>query len=98
MNEELIDSADIAVALRYDGNEAPRVTAKGRDELAQHIIHKAEEAGIPRYPEPELAPILAQVPLGDEVPEALYRAVAEVIAFAYIVSGKVPEDFRRETD
>ena len=91
-----IDLSDLAVALSYDGSNTPRITAKGRDELAQKIIESAEQAGVPRMPDPELASVLAQVPLGDEIPEALYRAVAEVIAFAYIVSGKLPPGFRPE--
>lgn len=86
-------STDIAVALSYDGRDAPRVTASGYDRVAQRILEVAEQAGVPHYPNPELAPVLAQVPIGDEIPEALYRAVAEVIAFAYLVAGKVPEGF-----
>lgn len=86
---------DIAVALSYDGRDAPRVTASGRDGVAKRILEVAEQAGVPQYPSPELAPVLAQVPIGDEIPEALYRAVAEVIAFAYLVAGKVPEGFEK---
>ncbi|MGD9171725.1 MAG: flagellar protein FhlB, partial [Candidatus Thiodiazotropha sp.] len=41
----------------------------------------------------ELAALLSQIPLGDEIPEALYRAVAEVIAFAYLLSGKRPPGY-----
>ena len=92
MTRDPLDSADIAVALRWDGRSTPRVTAKGEDELARRIIEAAEAAGVTRYPDPELAPVLAQIPLGDEIPENLYRAVAEVIAFAYWLSGKVPDD------
>ena len=80
----------LAVALRYDGTGAPRVTAKGRAELAERIVAAAREHGIPLQEEPALAAVLAQIPLGDEIPEALYRAVAEVIAFAYLLSGKWP--------
>jgi len=95
-DDSIIDLSDLAVALSYDGRNTPRITAKGRDELARKIIENAEQAGVPRMPDPELAAVLAQVPLGDEIPEALYRAVAEVIAFAYIVSGKLPPGFRPE--
>ena len=84
---------DIAVALRYDGERAPRVTAKGSELLAAQITRIAEENDVPLYPNPELATALVQIPLGEEVPEELYRAVAEVIAFAYLVAGKVPEGF-----
>lgn len=91
-----IDQSDIAVALSYRDGKTPKVTAKGRGAVAQSIIETAELAGVPRLPEPELAPVLAQIPLGEDIPEALYRAVAEVIAFAYIISGKIPEGFLRD--
>jgi flagellar biosynthesis protein len=87
------DLTDLAVALRYDGEGAPRVTAAGRQELAERIRQLAAEAGIPEYPEPELAEVLAQVPMGEEIPEALYLAVAQVIAFAFYVSGRTPPGF-----
>lgn len=79
----------IAVALRYDGRDAPRVTAKGEDELAATIRDIAREHGVPLYENPQLAVMLSQIELGEEIPESLYRAVAEVIAFAYLLSGRV---------
>lgn len=85
---------DIAVALHYDGATTPKVVAKGRDQVADNIIEAAERAGVPLYPDPELAMIMAQIPLGEDIPDNLYKAVAEVIAFAYILAGKVPEGFR----
>ena len=84
---------DVAVALRYDGRNAPKVTAKGERLLAQQMIEAAEQAGVPLYPDPELAVILSQIPLGEEIPDNLYKAIAEIIAFAYIIAGKVPEGF-----
>jgi len=86
-------TSDIAVALRYDGKNAPKVTAKGTGLSAEQILQIAEQHGIPLQTEPELVKILAQIPLGDEIPNELYVAVAEVIAFAYILSGKTPENF-----
>ncbi|MES9903820.1 MAG: EscU/YscU/HrcU family type III secretion system export apparatus switch protein [Sedimenticola sp.] len=84
---------ELAVALNYDGKNAPRVTAKGRGKLADEILKLAEESGIPLEQDSELATILAQIPLGEEIPEALYRAIAEVIAFAYLLTGKRPLGF-----
>jgi len=89
---------DIAVALRYDGKNAPRVTAKGERALAEKIVEAAEQAGVPLYPDPELAMILSQIPLGEEIPDNLYKAIAEVIAFAYILAGKFPEGFVPEQE
>lgn len=85
--------ADIAIALRYDGQNAPRVTAKGEQVLAEQIIEAAQQAGVPLYPDPELALVLSQIPLGEEIPDNLYKAIAEVIAFAYVLAGKFPEGF-----
>ena len=85
--------ADLAIALHYDGNQTPRVTAKGERKLAEQIIAAAEEAGVPLYPDRDLAMVLSQIPLGEEIPENLYKAIAEVIAFAYLIAGKVPEGF-----
>ncbi len=95
-NRTVSGHTDIAVALRYDGRQAPRVTAKGEQLVAEQIVDAAQQAGIPLYPDPELAMILSQVPLGEEIPDNLYKAVAEVIAFAYILAGKFPEGFRPE--
>ncbi|PPD31853.1 MAG: flagellar protein FhlB [Methylomonas sp.] len=85
-------NSDIAVALKYDGKNAPKVTAKGEGFTAQQILAIAEKHNVPLQNEPELARILAHVPLGDEIPQQLYIAVAEVIAFAYFISGKTPDD------
>ncbi|MBV2120638.1 MAG: EscU/YscU/HrcU family type III secretion system export apparatus switch protein [Candidatus Thiodiazotropha sp. (ex Ctena orbiculata)] len=93
MNRKDLDSSDLAVALKYDGENAPRLTAKGRGELAERILALAEEHNIPLHEDVELAALLSQIPLGDEIPQALYRAVAEVIAFAYLLSGKRPPGF-----
>lgn len=81
-----------AVALRYDGRTAPRVTAKGAGEVADNILAVAREHGIPLYENAPLATLLGRLDLGAEIPAALYTAVAEVIAFAYHVSGKTPFD------
>lgn len=87
-----------AIALGYDGKSAPRLTAKGAGEIARQIIEIAEEFGVPLHQDPELSALLAQIPLGDEIPEDLYRVIAEVIAFAYILTGKFPEGYGKPQD
>lgn len=79
-----------AVALHYDGRGAPRVTAKGQGLVAETILSRAREHGVPLHEDAALAATLAQLDLGEEIPEALYRAVAQVLAFAYFLSGKPP--------
>ena len=77
-----------AIALEYDGKQAPRVTAKGHDEIANQILRLAHEADVPIHLDRELALVLDQIDLGDHVPEALYVVIAEILAFAYQISGK----------
>ena len=77
-----------AIALEYDGRQAPRVTARGHDEIALAILRRAHEAGVPIHRDSELALVLDQLDLGDQVPEALYVVIAEILAFAYRLSGK----------
>ncbi len=83
----------IAVALEYDEKNAPRVSAKGVGDLAQQIIDMAKQTGVPLQQDDELVEILAEISLGEEIPEQLYHAVAEVLAFAYILRGKFPAGF-----
>lgn len=89
-------SKPIAVALEYDGDNAPVVSAHGVGDIAEQIKQIAIEHGVPLQQDNELIEILAQLELGDEIPENLYRAVAEVIAFAYILSGKFPKNWKPE--
>jgi len=93
MSKTFEQTPDRAIALLYDGAHAPRITAKGEGELARRILALAAEHDIPLQGDPELAAILAQIPLGEEIPEALYRAIAEVISFAYLVSGRRPPGY-----
>jgi flagellar biosynthesis protein len=79
-----------AVALRYDGERAPTVLASGAGEIARQILAVAQKHDIPLHEDPELLQALACLDLGEEIPEPLYRAVAQVIAFAYFLSGRRP--------
>ena len=81
---------ELAVALKYDGTNAPRVTAKGTGEIAAQIVELALEHNIPMQENALMAQTLSQLELNQEIPPALYLAVAEIIAFAYYLSGKVP--------
>lgn len=78
---------EIAVALHWDGRDAPRVTAKGRGAVAQQIAALAAAHDVPISDDAELVEVLARVELGQAIPEVLYLAVAEVIAFAYSLRG-----------
>jgi flagellar biosynthesis protein len=74
-----------AVALKYDRKKdnAPRVIAKGRGEIAKKIIEVAQAHNLPLYEDKNLIQILEALDLETEIPPELYRAVAEVLAFIY---------------
>jgi flagellar biosynthetic protein FlhB len=74
-----------AVALAYDEKmPAPRVVAKGRGAIAQRIREIAQEHGVPLLEAPPLARALyAHTDLDQTIPPALFRAVAEVMAYVY---------------
>ncbi len=74
-----------AVALRYDTEEdtAPRIIAKGQRIIAEKIIALAKEHGIHVHEDPDLVAVLSKLDLNIPIPESLYQAVAEVLAFVY---------------
>lgn len=83
-----------AIALLYEGGpESPSITAKGEGELADEIIQLALEYEVPIYENADLASLLTRMELGDQIPETLYRTIAEIIAFAWHLKGKTPEGF-----
>ncbi len=93
----LTNPIHLAVALRYRPAEmaAPRVVAKGAGELAQRIKDAARRAGVPIVERRALARALYRtVEVGAEIPPALYRAVAEILAYLYSLRGVAPREAR----
>lgn len=87
-----------AIALTYDGQNTPTLSAKGDDELAEAILAIARECEVPIYENAELVRLLARLELGDAIPEPLYRSIAEIIAFAWYLKGKCPASNERDSD
>lgn len=82
-------SARRAAALQYThGDHAPKVTATGSGLVAEKIIAAAREAGVPVREDPALAQALSALELGTDVPEAMWTAVAETLAWAYRLNGR----------
>jgi flagellar biosynthesis protein len=77
-----------ATALRYDGPDAPRVVASGRNLVAEKILEAAREAGVPVREDAVLAQALETLELDTEIPPELYKAVAEALAWAYRLTGR----------
>lgn len=85
-------SSPAAVALKYDGKCAPTIAATGTHDLAEEIIRIARDHGVPLYENAELAGILARLDLNEEIPETLYQVIAEILAFAFNLEGRTPEN------
>lgn len=80
------DTPQHAVALAYQTGEfAPKVVAKGRGLIAEEIITRAKEHGVFVHESKELVALLMQVDLDRHIPPALYRVVAELLAWLYHV-------------
>jgi flagellar biosynthesis protein len=73
-----------AVALAYQGGDgAPKVVATGQGLVADQIIERARAAGVFVHESKELVALLMEVDLDREIPPALYRAIAELLAWLY---------------
>ncbi len=82
---------ELAIAIKYDSTSmaAPKVVAKGADYLAKKIREIAALHGIPIVERKPLARALyATVDVGREVPEQFYKAIAEILAYVYQLSGR----------
>ncbi|GAP22534.1 EscU/YscU/HrcU family type III secretion system export apparatus switch protein [Leptolinea tardivitalis] len=83
-----------AIALEYDPkkDEAPRVIATGRGEIADKILEIAQANQIPIREDPVLAQALSMVDLETEIPPELYAVVAEVLGWVYQLRKKSVEE------
>src|SRR5213082_2943604 len=94
----MADDTPIAVALKYDKekDQAPRLVAKGLHIKAEKIREIARQYGVPIMKNVNLAGALYRVDIGQEVPEALYDTVAEVLNFVYALQRREREEARRQ--
>lgn len=82
-----------AVALRYrEGTDAaPVIIAKGRGHVAEKIIALARKHGVPVHGDRHLIEILSTLDMYEEIPQELYKAVAEMLVLIYQLSGRLDE-------
>lgn len=80
-NVVIVNPTHLATALRYneEDEQAPSVVAQGQGEMAKLIIDAARAYGVPIVRDVPVARALNELELGDEIPEALYEAVAEIL-------------------
>lgn len=91
MNDPREQKRRKAVALRYNAEDdtAPRVVAKGAGIIAEKILALAREHRVHVHEDPDLTGLLAKLEINAPIPEELYRAVAEILAFVYRLNARM---------
>ena len=81
----------LAIALKYKylEDKEPSVVASGKGLMAEAIIQKAKESGVPIHQDTHLAALLKSVKVGNPIPEELFEVVAELIAMVYRLDNKL---------
>ncbi len=87
--EDLLKRKAAALKYEHGTDPVPRLVAKGGGHIADKIIALAREHGIPIHEDKNLIEILSTLDLYEQIPPKLYKAVAEILAFIYKISGKV---------
>jgi FlhB-like protein len=80
-NVVVVNPTHLASALRYreEDGSAPTLIAKGQGEMAKKIVEAARAYGVPIVRDVPVARALRELEVGDEIPEVLYEAVAEIL-------------------
>lgn len=88
----IVNPTHLATALKYDEEQelAPSVIAQGQGEMAKLIIEAARAYGVPVVRDVPVARALNELEIGDEIPEALYEAVAEILREIWQAGEKPP--------
>ena len=83
---------DKAAALKYNSkeNNAPKVIAAGKGEIAKKIVKKAKEFDVPIFANEALVNSLVDLEIGKEIPTELYRSVVEVFVWLAKQDAKAP--------
>jgi flagellar biosynthesis protein len=89
---------DLAIALRYqpEGDDAPRVTAKGRGAIAAQIVAVARAHGVAVRRDRSLAQLLATLQIDSPIPVAAFAAVAAILAHLYRVDRQLARRHGRD--
>ena len=89
-NDNPVSNKAVSLQYKKGKNAAPKVTAKGQGWMADRIIKMAQENNIPIREDKDLLHLLSEIDVGQEVPESLYKVVAELLAWVYQLSQNYP--------
>jgi flagellar biosynthesis protein len=90
MNQNSKKTSAISIKYNIDGDNAPKITAKGQGWVAEKIISMAEKQNIPIKKDKDLMLLLEKIDVGQEIPESLYKIVAELLAWVYHLNKDYP--------
>ena len=90
MSNNKTKTSAISIQYKKDENSAPKVTAKGQGWVAEKIIAMAEKQNIPIKSDKDLITLLEKIDVGQEIPESLYKIVAELLAWVYNLNKEYP--------
>ena len=93
-SDNQVDPNKRAVGIKYETGSAPKIVAKGYGALAQELIAIAQENNVMIHQDEELSQFLHQLDIGQEIPKELYIIIAELIAFAFVLQGKFPDNWK----
>lgn len=95
-NQSEDNKAREAAALKYNAgsDSAPYVVALGKGHVADRMVEAAHESGVQVVQDKKLSSVLQQLSVGDEIPEALYQVVAEILVFISRMDEKYGSRFR----
>ena len=89
-NDNPVSRKAISLQYKKGKNAAPKVNAKGQGWMADRIIKMAQENNIPIREDKDLLHLLSEIDVGQEVPESLYKVVAELLAWVYQINQDYP--------
>ncbi|NOU93453.1 FhlB domain-containing protein [Paenibacillus sp. LMG 31456] len=89
-----------AVALKYSSENkgAPILVAKGKGNVAEAIMKKAKDNGVPVQEDSSLVEVLSKLDLDQEIPPELYKLVAEILSFIYRSDGRAKQQIRKRSN
>lgn len=89
MKDDTLERKVAALRYRHGTDIAPKLIAKGKGYVADQIVALAKANDIPIHEDRNMVEILSAIELYEQIPPQLYKAVAEVLAFIYQVTGKL---------
>jgi len=88
-----MENTDKGIAIKYSG-EIPYIVANAKGILLEKLLEIAKDNNITVYRDPDLTEILYKLNPGSEIPDDLFRAVSEVLAYCY----QINIDFRKKLE